>query len=234
MRCGPAPPTNLRAVLMFSGSLPSRIGMTLQSRHAVERPQGSEISPIPSYQPIHSPADFRVVKLDDLNLLDEISKYNVVERRAIHHKRTGIVVRHIEKVVGTRRIYRARVVGIQDPMTAARMAKAQKYDRGIAKRKNAHNFGRWFCFSFFGLTCSAGLKVVIYHDEMMTISQFEKLHAKSDLASRYFKHEISRHFYAANAYWEETTGENFFSLPGTAWIRLSTGKLCMDVGNGDQ
>jgi hypothetical protein len=59
------------------------------------------------------------VKLDDLNLLDEISKYNVVERRAIHHKRTGIVVRHIEKVVGTRRIYRARVVGIQDPMTAA-------------------------------------------------------------------------------------------------------------------
>jgi hypothetical protein len=39
---------------------------------------------------------------------------------------------------------------------------------------------------------------------------------------------------AANAYWEETTGENFFSLPGTAWIRLSTGKLCMDVGNGDQ
>jgi hypothetical protein len=57
--------------------------------------------------------------LDDLNLLIEIGKYNVVERRAIPHKRTGIVVRHIEAVVGTRRIYRVRIVGIQDPMTAA-------------------------------------------------------------------------------------------------------------------
>jgi hypothetical protein len=36
----------------------------------------------------------------------------------------------------------------------------------------------------------------------------------------------------ADSYWEETTGEKFYSLPGTAWIRLSTGKLCMDVGNG--
>jgi hypothetical protein len=37
---------------------------------------------------------------------------------------------------------------------------------------------------------------------------------------------------AANSYWEETTGEHFFCLPGTAWIRLSTGKLCIDVGDG--
>ncbi|KAJ7343850.1 hypothetical protein DFH08DRAFT_937668, partial [Mycena albidolilacea] len=56
-------------------------------------------------------SDFRVVKLDDLNLLDEIGKYNVVERRAIHHKRTGIVDRHIEVIIGTQRIYRARIFG---------------------------------------------------------------------------------------------------------------------------
>jgi hypothetical protein len=37
---------------------------------------------------------------------------------------------------------------------------------------------------------------------------------------------------AASSYWEETTGEKFYFLPGTAWIRLSTGKLCMDIGNG--
>lgn len=37
---------------------------------------------------------------------------------------------------------------------------------------------------------------------------------------------------AANSYWEETTGRRLYYLPGTAWIRLSTGKLCMDVGNG--
>jgi hypothetical protein len=37
---------------------------------------------------------------------------------------------------------------------------------------------------------------------------------------------------AANSYWQETTGESFYALPGTAWIRLSTGKLCMNVGDG--
>jgi hypothetical protein len=36
----------------------------------------------------------------------------------------------------------------------------------------------------------------------------------------------------ADSYWEETTGGRLYYLPGTAWIRLSTGKLCMDVGNG--
>ncbi|KAJ7930790.1 hypothetical protein B0H13DRAFT_881676 [Mycena leptocephala] len=37
---------------------------------------------------------------------------------------------------------------------------------------------------------------------------------------------------AAYFYWREITGESLDQLPGTAWIRLSTGKLCMDVGNG--
>jgi hypothetical protein len=37
---------------------------------------------------------------------------------------------------------------------------------------------------------------------------------------------------AANSYWGEITGGDFYFLPGTAWIRLSTGKLCMDVGDG--
>jgi hypothetical protein len=37
---------------------------------------------------------------------------------------------------------------------------------------------------------------------------------------------------AATFYWREMTGGGFDSLAGTAWIRLSTGKLCMDVGNG--
>jgi hypothetical protein len=74
--------------------------------------------PIPSYQPIYDPADFRVVKLGDLNLLDEIDKRNVVEHHPIRRKKTGVVVRYLKVVVGTRRTYRARIFGSQDPMTA--------------------------------------------------------------------------------------------------------------------
>jgi hypothetical protein len=36
----------------------------------------------------------------------------------------------------------------------------------------------------------------------------------------------------AQFYWHQTTEDWFYNLPGTVWIRLSTGKLCIDVGNG--
>jgi hypothetical protein len=58
------------------------------------------------------------VKLGDLNLLDEIDKDNVVEWHPIYRKKTGVVVRYLKVVVGTRRTYRARIFGSQDPMTA--------------------------------------------------------------------------------------------------------------------
>ncbi|KAJ7812914.1 hypothetical protein B0H13DRAFT_500824 [Mycena leptocephala] len=39
---------------------------------------------------------------------------------------------------------------------------------------------------------------------------------------------------AADSYWVKTTGASFFLLPGTVWIRPSTGKLCLDIGDGDE
>ncbi|KAJ7818708.1 hypothetical protein B0H14DRAFT_1369516 [Mycena olivaceomarginata] len=66
----------------------------------------------------------------------------------------------------------------------------------------------------------------------MTISQIRKMHAQSILASSYVKFKMLQHFEAAELYWEETTGNSFDDLPGTAWIRLSTGKLCLDIGDG--
>ncbi|KAJ7930787.1 hypothetical protein B0H13DRAFT_2309405 [Mycena leptocephala] len=72
-----------------------------------------------------SPGDFRIVKLGDLNLLDEIDKHDVVKRRPVHRKKTGVVVRHVKVIVGTRRIYRARIFGSQDPMTAVVYDNAQ-------------------------------------------------------------------------------------------------------------
>ncbi|KAJ7832357.1 hypothetical protein B0H13DRAFT_2370977 [Mycena leptocephala] len=76
-----------------------------------------------------SPGDFRVVKVSDMNLLDEIDKQNVVERRPVHRKKTGVVVRHVEVVVGTRRVYRARIFGSQDPMTAAVYADDRQFEQ---------------------------------------------------------------------------------------------------------
>ncbi|KAJ7901338.1 hypothetical protein B0H13DRAFT_773272 [Mycena leptocephala] len=178
-----------------------------------------------------SPGDFRVVKLGDLNLLDEIGKYNVVERRPVHDKRTGAVVRHIKVVVGTQRIYRARIFGSQDPMTAIVYNDAQ-FEQRMAEMKEGPQIRHPHLAQFFGFTCSAGPNALICHDEMIPFSQVEKLHAGSTLASYYFRNQTSWHLQAAKFYWKDTTGGGFWDLPVTAWIRLSTGKLCIDVGSG--
>ncbi|KAJ7818697.1 hypothetical protein B0H14DRAFT_1369252 [Mycena olivaceomarginata] len=62
-------------------------------------------------------SDFRSVNLGDLILHDEIDRQNVVDYLPIHHRRTGVVIRHIKVVVATQRVYRARMFGSQDPMT---------------------------------------------------------------------------------------------------------------------
>jgi hypothetical protein len=123
-------------MLMFPGRLLSRIVVILRSRVGLltSAPLWNNLKavrylPIPCYQLIYDPTDFRIVKLGDLNLLDEISKYNVVERRPVHRKKTGAVVRHVEVVVGTRRIYRARIFGSQDPMTAVVYADDRQFEQ---------------------------------------------------------------------------------------------------------
>ncbi|KAF7340330.1 hypothetical protein MVEN_01952200 [Mycena venus] len=101
-----------------------------------------------------------------------------------------------------------------------------------AKVQEAGRYRHPSLAQLFGFTCSAGVNALIYHDDMMTISQIRTMHAQSALASTYVELELLRHFYAANLYWEENTGKWLDNLPGTAWIRLSTGKLCLDIGDG--
>ncbi|KAF7341495.1 hypothetical protein MVEN_01886900 [Mycena venus] len=84
----------------------------------------------------------------------------------------------------------------------------------------------------FGFSCSSGLDALIYYDDMVTICQIRRIHGQSALASHYVPYEMSRHFKAAELYWKETTGKSFSDLPGTAWIRMSTGKLCLNIGVG--
>ncbi|KAJ7930635.1 hypothetical protein B0H13DRAFT_1858448 [Mycena leptocephala] len=105
--------------------------------------------------------DFRVVKLGDLNLLDEIGKENAV---AIRHKKTGVVVRHVKVVVGTRRVYRARIFGSQDPMTAAVYDNHRQFEQRITGMQEGPQFRHPHLAQFFGFTCLASMNALIYHD----------------------------------------------------------------------
>jgi hypothetical protein len=62
--------------------------------------------------------DFRRIRPADVRLLQEVRQQNVVEYQEIRHKRTGAVKRRVPFVVGSRKIFHARVVGYQDSFTA--------------------------------------------------------------------------------------------------------------------
>ncbi|KAJ7336163.1 hypothetical protein DFH08DRAFT_939242 [Mycena albidolilacea] len=169
-------------------------------------------------------SDFSFVRFGDVNLLDEIDKCTVIECHRIGRRQTV-------KAVVTRRIYRAQISGCQGPMTVVAYDNS-KSEQIRAKVQEARRHRHPFLAQLFGFTCSVGVNALIYHDEMMTISQIETMHPQSALASFYIKHEMGRHIEAAQLYWEETTGKDANNLPGTIWIRLSTGKLCLDIGDG--
>ncbi|KAJ7792133.1 hypothetical protein B0H14DRAFT_3160438 [Mycena olivaceomarginata] len=107
-----------------------------------------------------------------------------------------------------------------------------KFEQRKAQVLEVQRYRHPLLAQLFGFTCSAGLNALIYHDDMMTISQIRQMHAQSILTSRYVEFKMLQHFWAAELYWVETTGSSVDDLPGTAWIRLSTGKLCLDIGNG--
>ncbi|KAJ6545892.1 hypothetical protein DFH09DRAFT_1508852 [Mycena vulgaris] len=69
------------------------------------------------------------------------------------------------------------------------------------------------------------------YDEMMTISQIKKLHAHSTLALYYLGSALGN-LYDIWDYWRKHTGDDLDRTQGTAWIRLTTGKLCLDIGDG--
>jgi hypothetical protein len=62
--------------------------------------------------------DFRRVRPGDLCLVKEVAKQNIVEYHEVRHRRSGVIKRHIPRVVGLREIYRVHIHGSQEEFTA--------------------------------------------------------------------------------------------------------------------
>ncbi|KAJ7435601.1 hypothetical protein B0H11DRAFT_673360 [Mycena galericulata] len=85
----------------------------------------------------------------------------------------------------------------------------------------------------FGITRSARVNGLIYHDGVLPVEKVRDTHRNSPLASAYLEYTLCRDLNAAAAYWNSQTGVwlyDFDSPDYTAWIRMSTGRLCVDVG----
>ncbi|KAJ6578286.1 hypothetical protein B0H19DRAFT_1230086 [Mycena capillaripes] len=169
-------------------------------------------------------SEFRVVNLGDLNLLDEIGDQKVVERRPTNERSM------CTRSVTARRIYSARIFGSQDPMTAV-VYNSPQFEQILAQAREKQHYRSKRCTPhppWSHATLNVKWSVLCSVNEAFIIEFFN---SSSEIWGAPVELIIVK---AANLFWKSTTGEWLCSLIGTAWIRLSTGKLCVDVGNGDQ
>ncbi|KAJ7618058.1 hypothetical protein FB45DRAFT_933211 [Roridomyces roridus] len=98
-----------------------------------------------------------------------------------------------------------------------------------------YNYSHPLFAQLFGLHCSTSLNALLYHDEMMTIDQVEQMHSHSVLASdRRLPSFRGAQYDTADEYLSRTTAISLEKLSGSTWIRVSTGRLCFDIGNGNE
>ncbi|KAJ7626175.1 hypothetical protein FB45DRAFT_76037 [Roridomyces roridus] len=70
----------------------------------------------------------------------------------------------------------------------------------------------------------------------MTITQVMTMQAGSSVVLRYIRFEMGRQIENANNYWETTTQKSltWFNSQCTAWVRTTTGQVCLAFGDGDE
>ncbi|KAJ7677772.1 hypothetical protein DFH06DRAFT_560175 [Mycena polygramma] len=89
-------------------------------------------------------SDFRQIPAGDLNLLVQVGSDEFIEADVIDEQETGNVTPR-KSVVGTRKLYRARIFGNQDPMTviAYEGSEFSKWMREAKKRRIPRSPAVW-------------------------------------------------------------------------------------------
>ncbi|KAJ6536498.1 hypothetical protein DFH09DRAFT_1401989 [Mycena vulgaris] len=144
------------------------------------------------------PQCVRSIHLGDLNLLTQVGSEETLNSELVEQVgRQDITVRR-EVIVASRTVYRARVFGSQNPMTAVvyRGAQLEKWRTEAEKRQNLLNP---FFLQLFAVAESPGLNALIFHDELITISQFRDVLRGSLLASLYAEYQM-KHWQARDLY----------------------------------
>ncbi|KAJ7642563.1 hypothetical protein B0H17DRAFT_1216384 [Mycena rosella] len=174
-------------------------------------------------RPRSPPSDFRSIRLGDLILLSQMCNEEELTSDVVERRGTRLVQRKV--IVGTRKVYRARIFGSQDPMTAvvyegSQLQKAIYNGSWKAEVEHRQSLRLPFLPQLFGITESRGVNALIYHDEFITIAQFRQLHRRSPLISEYIEYQMARDQHRAWSY--------AYLTPS---IRMSTGRLCYhDLG----
>ncbi|KAJ7609881.1 hypothetical protein FB45DRAFT_340048 [Roridomyces roridus] len=182
-----------------------------------------------------SESDFRSVPLGDLNLIEEIDKQALVVYRPVHRKKRGAVKRYVQVAAGTRTLHRARIVGFENPMTVA-LNSDSKFEEMVSKTTETQQYRHPLLAQLFGITRSSSrLNAPIYHDDLVPSSQIVAMHAHSSfLVRHYVSTTMWVQVLTAGQYWKTATRADLDDLPGTLWVRMSSGTICVEIGNGSE
>ncbi|KAF8148532.1 hypothetical protein K438DRAFT_948987 [Mycena galopus ATCC 62051] len=138
--------------------------------------------------------DFRSIRLCDLNLLSEIGKQEIVEYHEVRRRKTGALVRRDRDVVGTRRIYQARVLGRQEILTAV-IYQGIDIEKWTTEAKKHETFRHPSLVQLYGVTVSRAINALIYTDALISLRDVREFHENSPLGSTYVEWGIKRDLY---------------------------------------
>ncbi|KAJ7642565.1 hypothetical protein B0H17DRAFT_1148786 [Mycena rosella] len=182
-------------------------------------------------RPRSPPSDFRSVRLGDLNLLTQTGNEDELTSPVVERRGPRLVRRKV--IVGTRKVYRARIFGSQDPMTAV-LYEGSQFEKWKAEAKRRQSVRLPFVLQLFGVTESRDVNALIYHDgKLITITQFRQLHRGSPLVTQYIEYQMVRD-QDSNPKAQDDAHAGSYTGPyihPTPSIRMSTGRLCYhDLG----
>ncbi|KAJ6539862.1 hypothetical protein DFH09DRAFT_69545, partial [Mycena vulgaris] len=172
---------------------------------------------------------FRSIRMGDLHLLSETKQFNMVQVRAVRRRKTGRVLRYEPQTIGMRTIYRARIFGSPEIVTAVVYNGAQS-DQWRETICGAPGIRHPNIFQLFGVASAHdGVHTLIYHDDFLPITEVWKKNRELPFASCYAEYSMQNELADARSYWLRVTGQLLVPKQYTVWIRRSTGRLCLDV-----
>ncbi|KAJ7220785.1 hypothetical protein GGX14DRAFT_389177 [Mycena pura] len=178
--------------------------------------------------------DFRRFRLGDINLVKQVTEKEIKETHLVQHRKRPGRVKRIQIRVGFERAHHAKIWGSDDMFTVV-LHHGFSPGRSVMEAATGLRLRRCRDPRFaqlFGLTGSSrALNGEIYHDKLVPIAD-----ALATLAQgTRFTHQFSKIVLDALSYAYQISPDLGMDILGqrnsSHWLRLSTGKLCIMLGN---
>ncbi|KAF7353194.1 hypothetical protein MSAN_01507100 [Mycena sanguinolenta] len=159
-------------------------------------------------------SDFRTIRRGDLKLVKEVRL----------SPQSGIVGRQSRGVGVRRTVYHAEIRGDPGTVTVAVYqgdGAEEEWRKDVAKYESIwHNN----IMQLYGIVSTKGLHAVVFHDELIPYAQFLRHFQHSAILTPYIIGYCDATNYLSEVFQKPL---DYVSLP--AWVRPSTGKLCLDL-----